>query len=492
MSLEKKITKANISDKYATIQNQIFGERYRLDEKIHQKSNGYHDRIGGVVLGLIQTAYPIMDLVSFELKTVYPQTPELATAHASFVMSEYALSVLDKKGSSGYLMRNQIDFTLTGAKARDALVAEFARTLTANGKDLESLTVDYFTMIRDQALAIKEKYSGLAANDLTFNIDGTIIRGFLPVKKTSITSEGPTLDDVSGHDDVKEILRNNILIMNNVKDIFNNMNPDEKISQRIRYAYGIVPKGFLLYGPPGTGKTLLVKAALNEAGIPHVTLRVADQGSKWINETSKLIDQTIEIANRYVRENESPWAGIIIDEFDGFGKKRSTGEQTEDNKSTETLFEHMSGLKSQYGVIYFAMTNLIEALDSGLIRAGRFSTKLYVGPFDERGITDCTNYYHRKSQIYSIDGTFLKKVNLSQVIDFTISTSLLPTTSSGIILPMHMATVGAQIEDQYQRAINTTMIRRYKEGKNLEMTTEDLIRARTDQLIEHDRMLIAA
>jgi hypothetical protein len=480
MSLEIQITKEKIADKYTDIKDQIVGERYHLNDKIGQKSNGYKDRSGGVVLDLVQTCYPLMDIVAREVKSSYAQCPELVSAHAAFVMSEYALFLLDRKGSSATTLRNPLDFSKPAATTRDLLVAEFARTLSANGKDLESLTADYFTLVRDQSLAVKQKYNGKAANGLVFNINGLIIKGFTPIKKIVNVEQGVTFDDIAGYDDAKEYLRDNLLIMNNFDEVLSLMDVSLPKPARLAKAYGLIPKGIIFHGPPGTGKTTIVEAFGNEANIPVTKMSLSDVGSKWLNETAENIENTIKVANRPILDHEAFWSGIIIDEIDGLGKKRSTGDNcTEDNKSAETLFEHMSGMKKVDGVLYFGMTNLYVALDPALIRSKRFSKKFLFGYLEKKGIADCNQLYFEKARIFSQDGSFLKDVDLQKVIEYTVSTSVLPVHIKEVH-EQQISTVGADIEDQYDRALRRAILRYLKDGKSFALTTDDLIIARNE------------
>jgi len=81
-----------------------------------------------------------------------------------------------------------------------------------------------------------------------------------------------SMDDVGGYEDVKQELRDAIMM------------PLQK--KEIAHAYGIsAPKGILLFGPPGTGKTMLMRALAKELGFNFIEVRCSQILSQWYGES---------------------------------------------------------------------------------------------------------------------------------------------------------------------------------------------------------------
>ena len=92
-----------------------------------------------------------------------------------------------------------------------------------------------------------------------------------------------TMDDVIGHSDAKNALREMILLPAIRPDLFTGIRSP--------------PKGLLLYGPPGNGKTLLAKALSDE--IPNgkfLNISASTLTSKWVGEGEKLVRALFAVA----------------------------------------------------------------------------------------------------------------------------------------------------------------------------------------------------
>jgi chaperone BCS1 len=161
-------------------------------------------------------------------------------------------------------------------------------------------------------------------------------------------------------------------------------------NSRQRYRQLGVPyhRGYLLYGPPGTGKTSLVSAmaARFEMHIYAINL-------------SSLNDRTLTTAINDVPPNSV----ILFEDIDCMksGKARVTGcevpekraaNRDEDRKeevaglgvTLSGLLNVLDGFSAPENVLFVMTSNVVEALDSALLRPGRIDYKLYMGQADDR------------------------------------------------------------------------------------------------------------
>jgi AAA family ATPase len=104
-----------------------------------------------------------------------------------------------------------------------------------------------------------------------------------------------------------------------------------------------------------------------------------------------------ELLNMYVGESErsvreifararaaSP-SIIFFDEIDAIGGKRAPGGRNNGVNVLTTLLNEMDGIETLKGVMVLAATNQPQALDSALLRPGRFDQLIYVAPPDLAG-----------------------------------------------------------------------------------------------------------
>lgn len=170
-----------------------------------------------------------------------------------------------------------------------------------------------------------------------------------------------TLKDVGGYEDVKQELRESVIV------------PLEK--KEIAYAYGIKPPGgILLFGPPGTGKTMLMRALAKELEYNFVEVRCSQILSQWYGESEK------NIAEVFSKARENAPTILFFDEIDAIGKKRGTGGMDDVGPRVLTaMLQEMDGaVKSKESVIVVGTTNIPSKLDRALLRPGRFDKIIYM------------------------------------------------------------------------------------------------------------------
>ena len=192
---------------------------------------------------------------------------------------------------------------------------------------------------------------------------------------------GVKFDDVVGMDKLK---RDMVQVMEIMKK------PAEYAKRGIR-----MPKGILLEGEPGNGKTLFAKALAGEAKVNFIPAKATDFESMFMAIGPLKVKLLFKKARR-----RAPCI-VFIDEFDGIGTIRNysgSAIETENTRIVTALLNELDGFEASNGVLVIAATNSIKALDSALIRPGRFDAKLTVPYPDEAARRQLVEMYTRGKQ----------------------------------------------------------------------------------------------
>src|SRR5947199_4026845 len=171
--------------------------------------------------------------------------------------------------------------------------------------------------------------------------------------------------DMAGADEAKDELREVVDYLSDPK--------------RFRAIGAKVPKGILLHGPPGTGKTLLAKAVAHGSGATFFSQSAASFVEMFVGVGAARIRRLFRAGRKHAP------AIVFIDELDAVGGKRGFDVSGERDQPLNQLLVEMDGFTARKDVVVIAASNLLEKLDSALLRPGRFDRQIFVAPPDVGG-----------------------------------------------------------------------------------------------------------
>jgi cell division protease FtsH len=195
-------------------------------------------------------------------------------------------------------------------------------------------------------------------------------------------------EDVAGVEESKDELREVVEFLRDPK--------------RFRKLGARVPKGILLHGPPGTGKTLLAKAVAHESKAEFF----AQSASSFVEMFAGLGAARIRRLFRQARK-QAP-AIVFIDELDAVGATRGKDISGEKDQTLNQLLVELDGFDERDEIVVIAASNLLEKLDSALLRPGRFDRQIFVAPPDLKGRRSILQVHTRNKPL--ADGVNLELV----------------------------------------------------------------------------------
>ena len=154
------------------------------------------------------------------------------------------------------------------------------------------------------------------------------------------------------------------------------------------------PAGILLWGPPGCGKTLLAKAVANESQANFISVKGPELLNKYVGESERAVRQI------FMRARSSIPCIIFFDELDALVPARKDALSESASRVVNTLLTELDGLESRKGIYVIGATNRPDAIDTAMLRGGRFETHLLVNLPDSSGRVDVVKTLARK---YPID-----------------------------------------------------------------------------------------
>jgi SpoVK/Ycf46/Vps4 family AAA+-type ATPase len=194
-----------------------------------------------------------------------------------------------------------------------------------------------------------------------------------------VLQEKPTqkLADVAGLDEVKEALREKVILPFQRPEVF----------QRFRARAGA---GVLMYGPPGNGKTFIAKAIAGELDAAFFPVNASQIKDKYVGESEKNMQRLFDEARKHER------AVIFIDEAEHLLSRRGNrklGIVTQFLMLADGLVENKNCL------LLLAATNKPWNLDDAVVRPGRLGAHIYVGPPDAKAREAIVGYNLRGTPV---------------------------------------------------------------------------------------------
>ena len=183
-------------------------------------------------------------------------------------------------------------------------------------------------------------------------------------KDEKATPRKVTFKDVGGQDALIEDLKKSVIYPLKYPEAYRSFD---------------INRGFILYGPPGTGKTHIARALANEADVNFISLNGVEMESKWVGESEQ------NWRNLFDEAKQKQPTIMFIDEFDAIAKSRG-GKDVYGDKVVNQILTLMTDLDNNAeNVFVIGATNNFQALDSAIIRSGRFSKHLEVKMPDLNG-----------------------------------------------------------------------------------------------------------
>ena len=138
-----------------------------------------------------------------------------------------------------------------------------------------------------------------------------------------------------------------------------------------------MPRGVLLVGPSGTGKTLMARAVAGEARCAFLSVSASEFVETYVGRGSARVRQLFKQAR------EIAPCVLFIDEIDALGRRQGhfTGGTAHDEyvQTMNQLLVELDGITGhEDGLVVIGATNRFNALDSAMLRPGRFDRHVWL------------------------------------------------------------------------------------------------------------------
>ena len=135
-----------------------------------------------------------------------------------------------------------------------------------------------------------------------------------------------------------------------------------------------VPTGVVLSGQPGTGKTMIGRLIATQTRRSFYPLSAADILGGQVGGSVKKLSEV------FARARENSPSIIFFDEIDGLMPRNNGMQSTHDTQLVEQCRTEISQLLPEHNVFLIGTTNHLERIDPAILRGGRFSEKIEIGP----------------------------------------------------------------------------------------------------------------
>ncbi len=135
-----------------------------------------------------------------------------------------------------------------------------------------------------------------------------------------------------------------------------------------------IPTGVLLVGSPGTGKTMIGRLIATQSRRSFYPLSAADILGGQVGASVKKLSEVFARAREY-----SP-SIVFFDEIDGLLPRNNGMLSTHDTQLVEQCRTEISQLLPEHNVFLIGTTNHLDRIDPAILRGGRFSEKIEIGP----------------------------------------------------------------------------------------------------------------
>ena len=135
-----------------------------------------------------------------------------------------------------------------------------------------------------------------------------------------------------------------------------------------------IPTGVLLVGPPGTGKSMIGRLIATQSRRSFYPLSAADILGGQVGASVKKLSEV------FARARENNPSIIFFDEIDGLLPRNNGMLSTHDTQLVEQCRTEISQLLPEHNVFLIGTTNHLDRIDPAILRGGRFSEKIEIGP----------------------------------------------------------------------------------------------------------------
>jgi SpoVK/Ycf46/Vps4 family AAA+-type ATPase len=344
---------------YLNYSFQLYQEAYNLQQQfIYEKAVEKYDEIQKY------------------LNHVYPYVNEQAT---KIRIEEFLKTVNIEKGKAIFQIENRFKFKKEAGPANSKeedkveLTNYIKNSMNYNPEPEKIYKVSYINKNENKSTSLSNQNTNQPQNNTNNNPKTTsnvkedrIVPDDLKNKilgEILDTNPGVPFCDVIGLNNVKQILKEIIILPTIRPDLFTGLRSP--------------PKGLLLFGPPGTGKTMIAKAVATECKCTFFSISASALTSKYVGESEKLVRALFDIAN------EKQPSVVFIDEIESILSKRSEGENDATKRLKTEFLIQFDGVGSQQDakVLIIGATNRPFDLDTAVLR--RMPKRVLIPAFNE-------------------------------------------------------------------------------------------------------------